>query len=268
MRMLLAVGAVVVAGAGLVAQSQLAQFGLTETAARTFVLDEIKGPAASRAAPIGVAGTRAFLKLPPAARGPAATALFAWAKSYVSSPAFTASYNTYRNGRLPTERQYALSVDAQVKKDIAEQLAGFEQMRLAAEKMPPKDRDMIMEQVKPALANLTNPAYADKLRAQLTAERAQESGLGPEMALEVEKTTPADPRILFARRLREFLTATADVNFSARTISLTGGPDGIEFIEKADRARPWMWQAAAIVGPEGTVAARAAAEAWLKEIGR
>ena len=93
MRTLLAVGAVVMAGAGLVAQSQLAQLGLTETAARTFVLNEIKGPAASRGAPIGVAGTRAFLKLPPAARGPAATALFAWAKSYVSSPAFMASYN-------------------------------------------------------------------------------------------------------------------------------------------------------------------------------
>jgi hypothetical protein len=134
--------------------------------------------------------------------------------------------------------------------------------------MPPKEREMIMEQVKPALANLTNPAYADKLRAQLAAERAQESGQGSEIAVEVEATTPADPRKLFARRLREFLSATADVNFSARTISLTGGPDGIEFIDKADRAKPWMWQAAAIVGREATVAARAAAEAWLKEIER
>ena len=78
---------------GVVAQGALAQLGLTEAAARTFVLDEIKRPAADRGAPIEVAGTRAFLKLPPAARGPAATALFAWAKSYVSSPAFNASYN-------------------------------------------------------------------------------------------------------------------------------------------------------------------------------
>ncbi len=176
MREAVIVAIVIAMAGGLVAQSPLAQLGLAETAARTFVLDEIKRPAADRGAPIEVAGTRAFLKLPPAARGPAAAALFAWAKSYVSSPAFMASYNTYRNGRLPTERQYALSVDAQVKKDIADQLAGFEQMRLAAEKMPPKDRDMLMEQVKQALANLTNPAYADKLRAQLTAERAQESG--------------------------------------------------------------------------------------------
>ena len=71
---------------------------------------------------------------------------------------------------------------------------------------------------------------------------------------------------MFARRLREFLAATADVNFAARTISLTGGPDGIEFMDKADREKPWMWQAAVIVGREATVAARVAAEAWLKEI--
>jgi hypothetical protein len=186
----------------------------------------------------------------------------------VSSPAFTRSYNSYRNSRIPTGRQYALSVDAQVQKDIADQLAGFEQMRLAAEKMPAKDRDMIMEQVKQALANATNPAYVDTLRAQLAAERAAESGSERKLAEEVEATTPADPQLLFARRLREFLDATADVNFSARTISLTGGPDGIEFIDKADRARPWMSQAAAIVGREATLAAREAAEAWLKEIER
>ena len=68
------------------------------------------------------------------------------------------------------------------------------------------------------------------------------------------------------RRLREFLDATAEVNFAARTISLTGGADGIEFIDKADRQRNWMWQEAVIVGPEATSAARAAAQAWLKEI--
>ena len=263
---LLAVGTVVMAGAGLVAQSQLAQLGVTETAARAFVLDEIKRPAADRGAPIEVAGTRAFLKLPPAARGPAATALFAWRRSYVSSPAFKTSYNNYRSGRLPTERRYRALRRGPGEEGRRRAARGFEQMRLAAEKMPPKDRDSMMELVKQALANLTNPAYIEKLRAQLAAQRAAESGLGPEMALEVEKTTPADPRTLFARRLREFLTATADVNFSARTISLTGGPDGIEFIDKADRAKPWMWQAAVIVGREATMAAREASQAWLKEI--
>ncbi len=215
-----------------------------------------------------MAGTRAFLTLPPEARGAAATALFAWAKSYVSSPAFTASYNNYRSSRLPTQRQYALSVEAQVKKDLDAQLAGFEQMRQAAEKMPAKDRAMIIEQVEKARANLTSPAFIAQLEAQVTAERAEESLRRSQLGAEVEQLTPADPRTLFARRLREFLSATADVSFSARTMSLTGGPDGIEFIDKADRAKPWMWQAAVIAGREATVAARTAAEAWLKEIER
>ena len=65
-----------------------------------------------------------------------------------------------------------------------------------------------------------------------------------------------------------FLDLTADVNFSARTLSLTGGPDGIEFLDRADRERHWIWQEAAIVGPEATAAARAAAATWLKEIER
>jgi hypothetical protein len=97
------------------------------------------------------------------------------------------------------------------------------------------------------------------------AEATQRTAAGRETA---ESQTPADPQTLFARRLREFLELTADVNFSARTIRLTGGPDGIEFIDKADRQRHWIWQAAAIAGPEATAAARAAAEAWLKEIER
>ncbi|HEY7474773.1 MAG TPA: hypothetical protein VH679_07160 [Vicinamibacterales bacterium] len=70
MRVLLAIGAVAMAGAG---------------------------------ADIDVAGTRAYLKLPPAARGPAATALFAWAKSYVSSPAFFTPTHGH-HGRRPSTR--------------------------------------------------------------------------------------------------------------------------------------------------------------------
>ena len=84
----------------------------------------------------------------------------------------------------------------------------------------------------------------------------------------MEEAFPADPQKLFARRLRAFLEATADANFSARIIHLTGGPDGIEFVDPADRGKSWVWQAAVIVGQEATTAARAAAEAWLKEIER
>ena len=251
-------------GAGLAAQSALAQLGLTEASAREFLLNEIKSPANDRAMAIGVAGNRGFLKLPPAARGAAATALFAWAKSYVSSPAFNASYASYRKGRIPQPREYALTPRQEVQKDVDEQLAGHELMRQSAEKMSPKERAAILESIAKVRAILDS-TFETRV-AQVTAERAQDEARDRELAQEVEASTPADPRRLFARRLRDFLNATSDVNFAAKRMSLTGGPDGIEFIDKADREKPWMSQAAAIVGREATVAARAAAEAWLKEI--
>ena len=266
MRAVLATLVIIGVGAGLAAQSALAQLGLTEATARAFVLDEIKSPANFRRADIVMAGHRAFLTLPSSARGAAATGLFAWAKAYVNSPAFKTSYASYRQGRIAPSRPYPFTVEQQVKKDIDEQLAGIEQLRQAAEKMAPAERAALLVQVEKGRANLTDPAFIKKMEAIVAAERAQESGSTADANTSVEQAMPANPNVLFARRLREFLNATADVNFSARTISLTGGVDGIEFVDKADRAKPWMWQEAAIVGPEATHAARAAAEAWLKEI--
>jgi hypothetical protein len=248
------------------AQGALAQLDLTNAAAANFVMDEVKAPATSRQSPIAVAGTRAFLKLPPAARAAAATGLFAWAKAHVNSAAFKASYASYRKGLLPTERQYARTVQEEVKKEMDDALAGFENMRQAAENMPPAQRTAMLEQVNAARAQFTNPEFIKQLEAARTAERAQESQRRRASAAEIDQTTPADSNVLVARRLREFLDATANVNFAARTLSLTLGSDGIEFLDRADRAMHWIAQEAAIVGPEATAAARTAAAAWLKEI--
>jgi hypothetical protein len=270
MTVILAVAAACIAAsvATLTAQTALASLGLTETAARTFVLNEIKAPSDNRGSPIAQAGKRAFFKLPRSARAAAATGLFAWAKAYVGSPAFTASYTSYRNGRIPSPRQYPLTVEQAVKKQVDEQLAGFAQMEQSIASMPPASRAPIQDQIAKARASYADPATIKQMQALLTAERAEESRRTAEIIAEVEETTPADPRKLFARRLREFLNATADVNFSARTITLVLEPngDGVEFLDKADRARHWMWQEAAVAGPEATAAARAAASAWLKEI--
>jgi hypothetical protein len=259
---------VVAAAGGVVAQSTLAQLGLAETAARNFVLDEIKTPATRRSSAIAIAGTRAFLALPPSARAGAATGLFAWAKAYGNSSGFNASYASYRKDRTPSAKQYALTVEEAVKKDLDEQLAELDQMTAAAASLPPETRANFLASVQKSRAMLTDPGFVKQMRTQLAAERAQESGNDAALVVKVDEMTPSDPQRLFARRLREFLDVTADVNFSARTISLTGGADGIEFVDRADRRKHWMWQGAAIVGAEATSAARAAAQAWLKEIER
>jgi hypothetical protein len=257
-------------GSGLAAQSALAQLGLTETAARTFVLDEIKGPASDRRSGIAIAGTRAFLKLPLSARGAAASALFSWAKAYVNSAAFKASYDSYRKSVVGTARKPEPSVDEVMKKQADEQRAGLEEMKknLAASGLPPAEQEKILAAWKDAAAKAASPEFTEGMRKSLEAERAERSASEARLTAELEQSLPADPQELFARRLREFLDITADVNFAARTISLTGGADGIEFRDAADRQRHWIWQTAAIVGSEATAAARAAAETWLAEIER
>ena len=266
--MLAAMTMVCAAAGGLGAQSALAQLGLTETAARTFLFEELKRPSPGRRSDIATTGRRAFLKLPPSARAAAATALFAWAKSYVNSPAFSASYTKYRRDAIPETREYDLTVEQAVKQQIDRQLADLQESRKSVAVLPPQERASILEQISANEKTLRDPAFIKQMQAQLAEERAQTNGLDASAAAEMRERFPADPKELFARRLREFLDATSNVDFSTKTVSLTGGPDGIEFVDPAVRAKHWMWHEAVIVGPDATAASRAAAQAWLKEIER
>jgi hypothetical protein len=247
-----------------IGQSALAQLGLTETAARSFVLEEVKAPGANRLNPMALAGTRAFLKLPPAARGPAATALFAWAKGYVNSPAFTGAYAQHRRNVGATDAPETLSIDEEVKRKIDGELARFAQIRKEAAALPPDMAEATIAAVREAEQNMRSPEVAAAYRKEIESVRSRQSEQDAARALKL----PANPQQLFARRLREFLDVTEDVNFAARTVSLNGEADGIVFVDRADRKRHWIWQEAVIVGPEATAAARAAAQAWLKEIER
>src|SRR5262245_1810379 len=103
----------------LLAQSVLSQLGLTETAARNCLINELLSPARARNSEIVLTGNRAFLKLPAAARGPAATAVFAWVKANVDSPGFKAQYAVERRNRLPTPTGEP-PVEEAVRKKIAE----------------------------------------------------------------------------------------------------------------------------------------------------
>lgn len=266
-RLALLATVLVAAGAGAAAQGALAQLGLTETAARNFVMSEATSTTTNRRSQIVETGRRAFYKLPAAARGPAATALFAWAKAYVGSAAFKTAYANHRRDVIgPEEKPGQPSVDDEVRKTIDDMKAAIAQSRKMAAALPPADAANLLKSIEEQEARIKSGEFERILRAGLQVERTEKTTRDAATAKTDDERYPADPTRIFARRLREFIDATADVNFSARTISLTGGPDGIEFLDKADRQRNWMWQEAVIVGPEATAAARAAAQAWLKEI--
>jgi hypothetical protein len=263
-----AVLATVLVGAEtLVAQGDLAQLGLTEAAARNFVMREAESTSTNRRAAIVETGRRAFFKLPAAARGPAAAALFAWAKAYVGSAAFKTAYAQHRRDVLgPEARTAQPSIDEEVQNKVNEMKTAIADSRRMAAALPPANAANLLKSLEEQEARLESGEFEKMLRMGLQVDQAERTARDADSTKANDERYPADPTRIFARRLREFLDATADVNFSARTISLTGGADGIEFIDKADRQRNWMWQEAVIVGPEATSAARAAAQAWLKEI--
>ena len=262
------ISVVMLTAAGVAAQSALVQLGLTETVARTYLWDELTNPASHRGADIVVAGTRALLKLPRPARAAAASALFAWGKSYVNSAAFTAKYNEFRSGAVDLAPQYDRTVEQEVQLEIDRQLEDIRQTRPIAARLPPDERGTFLEQLNLREKQLRDPGFIKQRQEQVTEERAQSHASAASASARNGLTIPADPKTLVARRLRDFLAATVDVNFETRTISLTGGADGIEFVDPAVRTRPLMWLEAVIVGPEATAAARAAAQAWLEEIER
>ncbi|MGE0362516.1 MAG: hypothetical protein AB7H93_06265 [Vicinamibacterales bacterium] len=252
------------------AQGVLSQLGLTEARAREFVLAEVKSPSApSRRSPVAVAGHRAFYKLPRAARGPAATALFAWAKGYVQSAAFTAAYAEYRQGVIgTTEPAAAPSVEARLTAQLDEMRAAAEQAKQIAAALPPAEREALLAQIEAQAAQVASPQFQAQLRAGLEQESADRAQSETDRLSRDTERYPVDPTPIIAGHLHAFLDATADADFTARTINLTGGPDGIEFVEPAHQDKSWMWQLAVLAGPEATAAARTAAAAWLAEIAR
>jgi hypothetical protein len=250
-----------------IAQSVLAQLGLTEARARTFLFEEMKSQTpGNRRTTIAVTGHRAFYKLPASARGPAATALFAWARAYVDSPTFKSAYAHFRREATPLDQRAAPSADEQVASQFAEMQAGIEQARKIAATLPAADRDRLLAQLKAQEAQINDPAFRERIRAAVELEHRERESSNREGGARFDDQFPPDPNRLVARRLRAFLDDTADADFTARIIRLTDGPDGMEFVEPAHRAKSPTWQLAVLSGPEATKAARAAAETWLKDI--
>jgi len=80
---------------------------------------------------------------------------------------------------------------------------------------------------------------------------------------------PVDPNAAIARDLHDFINATGDVDYAAKQhMVVSEGGSGLMFVNEAYNAKPWQWRCAFELGPEGVNAARAAAQAWLKEMGK
>lgn len=82
---------------------------------------------------------------------------------------------------------------------------------------------------------------------------------------EFDEKHPVDSRMAVANLLQRFLDACHDVDFDAKLIS-SGGRTA--FAKTEYEQKPGEWKMCFRAGREPMTAARTAAQAWLKELGR
>jgi len=252
----------VFAGAVALAQNVLAQLGQTEESAREYIITEF-GESNAFGSRLIVPAYQAYDKLPRAARGQVTTGLYAWTKTYVNSAAFKKAYADKRTESTPQPRLHPGTVDEELKAALDSRKAEFEKTA----------KDLIAAGMKEFVDStrklMADPATASAVRTEIEETRAKDKADNDLLMEAWRREFPADPMIVVARHLREFLAATPDVDFAAKATKVieVGSFYVYEFENPAYEKKPWQWRWSYGFGPEALNAARTAAAAWLKELG-
>lgn len=208
---------------------------------------------------------RAYARMPAAARGAATTAAFSWAKRYVQSSAFTAAYAEARNGQKPEGP--ATTADAELKKYLDEAEASAAMGRQIAANLPPAERDKLLKEIEERNAQLRNPENLARLRTMFGASAGEASDRASRDAAAWAAKFSEDPQLFVRGCLERFMAATANVDFSLPThwIKDANG-QVVGFQSPGYMGLPWEQVHAIVAGKDALAAARAAVEAWLKEL--
>jgi len=244
--------------ANLAAQAVPSELRLSEPDARESFLGSVIGGYPQW----GVAAA-AFVALPAAARVAVVQGGFAWAKSYVKSPGFRTGYETARQRAKPEPPNPEGTVDDELKRQVAKQLADLEESRNALATLPPEQRKDLEAMLKQMEAQLKDPQTLAMMRSGIEGDRAGAQETYQSNVKEWEERYPANPEILVGRRLQAFLTECGDVDFSAKLQPREGK---MRFVDPQYEMKPANWKTCYRAGPEAIGAARAAATAWLKEL--
>lgn len=264
MKRLAAIGALIIAcGTAAYGQDALAQLGITPLAARVAVNTVLSSGLNNPGLP-----TKAFKLVTAAARGELATAGMGWLKTYAASPEFATQYAQVRDSHKPAPPQFGGTPEDKIKKADLQQKQQAEESRKAIASLPAEQRAQIEEAMTAAqamLEQMNTPEMRTTRLDAITAERADRTRQHAEALATWARDYPERPAPLIAKRLREFLDVSAGVDFAAK---LTPRNGKMVFENEAYEQQPAQWKMCYRAGKEATAAARAAAQAWLKELGR
>jgi len=239
-------------------QGVLAQLGLTLDAVKEAIGSLLTSGVYNPGLP-----AKAFKLLTPAARANAATLGVQWLKSYAASPEFKQQYAQLRASRKPEAPTFEGSPDDEVKKAADEQKKQLEESKKIIATLPPEQRKA-MEEALATAAAMDTPEMRKMRLDGIKGERIQRTKDYQDQLAVWAKEYPENPNPLIAKRLREFLDLSADVDFAAKLKTENGRQ---MFENPAYEAKSAQWKMCFRAGKDATTAARTAVQAWLKELG-
>lgn len=245
-----------------VAADGLTQIGLTPEATKEAIGSIISAGVSNPGLP-----GKAFKVLPPAARAQAVTSAAGWVKAYAATPEFKAQYEKLRQMRKPAARTWTTTPEQELQKADEEQKKQLEESKKALAGLPSETRKAVEEGLK-AAAEMTaqmNTPEQRKMRLDIIkADRAREAESYETALAKWKQDYPEDPKPVIARRLKEFLALSADVDYNAKLKKLESAST---FENPAYQSKSSQWKMCYRAGKEATDAARTAAQTWLKELG-
>jgi outer membrane PBP1 activator LpoA protein len=169
-----------------------------------------------------------------------------------------------RDSHKPQPPQFAGTPEDEIKKADEEQKQQAEESRKAIASLPADQRAQLEASLTAMLTQMNTPEMRKVRLDTVIADRAERTAQYREAITNWTRDYPERPAPLIAKRLREFLAVSADIDFTA---TLTPR-NGKLIFENADyEQKPAQWKMCYRAGKEATTAARAAAQAWLKELG-
>lgn len=240
----------------------LSRLGITPQAAKEAVESVISSGVYNPGLPAG-----AFKLMPAAARAEAATAGVAWLKAYTASAEFKQQWAGMREQRKPSAPEFPGTPEDELKAVDEDTKRQTEDSKKAIAALPADQRAQVEEALKASqtmIAQMNTPEMRKQRLDAIKAVRAERTTQYQQELATWTRTFPENPAPVLAKRLSEFLAASADVDFAAK---LTPRNSRMIFENPAYEQKPGQWKLCYRAGKEATTAARAAVQAWLKELG-
>jgi hypothetical protein len=258
----IALAGAIAAGIAAAAADGLTQIGLTAQAVKEAVGEIVSAGVNNPGLP-----ANAFKMLPPAARAQAVTSAAAWVKAYSATPEFAQQYAKVRQTHKPDAPTWNLTPEQEQQKAEDDQKKQLEDSKQAIAQLPAEQRKAIEDGMKAAaemMAKMNTPEMRKMRLDGIRAQRAEETKHYDAAVAKWKQDYPEDARPVIAKRLKEFLALSADVDYAARLKTQDGRST---FENPVYQSKSSQWKMCYRAGKEATGAARTAAQAWLTELG-